>query len=56
MATDLKWLQGKIVSDPSEETTDLDRLLAGFLRALIEERRLSEIPNSRSDEPQSGAV
>ena len=61
MATDLKWLQGRIAENPKDERKDLDRLLVGFLQALVEE----QLEESRGDSTdgtsirhlsQSGAV
>ena len=52
MATDLKWLQGRIAENPKEERKDLDRLLTGFLEALVSECEATEPKR----QPESEAV
>jgi hypothetical protein len=39
MAADGSLLQGEVTEDPFTEERDVERLLAGFLRALLEEQR-----------------
>lgn len=39
MATDSTKLQGEIIEDPGNQEMDVEALLAGFLRALIEEQQ-----------------
>ncbi len=38
MATDLKWLQGRISENPSVEDIDRKQLLVDFLKALVDEQ------------------
>jgi hypothetical protein len=38
MATDTHLIQGEIAEDPSANDMDVERLLIGFLRALVEEQ------------------
>jgi hypothetical protein len=39
MATDMTLLQGEVVEDPEGQDMDVERLLIGFLKALLEEER-----------------
>ena len=39
MAADGKILQGEVIENPGSEKKDVERLLAGFLRALLDERK-----------------
>ena len=39
MAADGQLLQGEITEDPAAEERDVERLLAGFLQALIQEQK-----------------
>lgn len=49
MATDMRQLQGEIIQNPESQEQDVERLLVGFLRALIAEQKND--PNSaRSQE------
>jgi hypothetical protein len=39
MATDTRLLMGEIIEDPEGQQKDVEQLLLGFLRALIEEQK-----------------
>ncbi|MGK5087833.1 hypothetical protein WDW86_09760 [Bdellovibrionota bacterium FG-2] len=39
MAANTKLLQGEVSNNPQELDLDVERLLAGFLRSLLDERR-----------------
>ncbi len=39
MAANTKLLQGKVSENPQELDLDVERLLAGFLRSLLDEKR-----------------
>jgi len=39
MATDTHLIQGEVIEDPTANETDVERLLIGFLRALIDEQK-----------------
>lgn len=38
MATDTQLIQGEVIDDPTATDTDVERLLIGFLRSLLEEQ------------------
>lgn len=40
MATDTNLLMGEVVEDPEKEERNVERLLIGFLHALLEEQKL----------------
>lgn len=39
MATDMKLLQGAVTTEPEKQEMDVEKMLAGFLRALLEEQK-----------------
>ena len=39
MAADGSLLQGEVVENPENEERDVERLLSGFLKALLDEQR-----------------
>ena len=39
MATDVQLVQGEVVERPDQVEFDVERLLRGFLKALLEEKR-----------------
>jgi len=51
MAADGQLLQGEVVENPGSEDRNVERLLAGFLRALLDEQRTritEELPKGSS--------
>lgn len=48
MATDTDKVQGEIVEDPENQGMDIERLLAGFLRALLDEQKMEQKLEQRS--------
>ena len=53
MATDMSLLQGEVVENPKDQVLDVEQLLAGFLRALLDEQREQAPvePEARCNEP-----
>ena len=47
MATDLKWIQGRISENPHQQRKDLDIFLNKFLQSLVEE----QVGTSKNTEP-----
>jgi hypothetical protein len=39
MATDTQLIQGEVMDDPTANEMDVERLLIGFLRALLDEQK-----------------
>ncbi len=48
MATDCKKLQGEIIENPEVQELNVEAMLAGFLRALLDEQR-SEGSRSKNE-------
>jgi len=48
MATDCKKLQGEIIENPEVQELNVEAMLAGFLRALLDEQR-AESPRPGSE-------
>ena len=42
MAADGSLLQGEVIDDPEKEDRDVEKLLSGFFRALLDEQRLKD--------------
>jgi hypothetical protein len=52
MAADMKWIQGEVSEDPTKQDADVERLLRGFVRALLAE----QTPSAHSQaQPQAQA-
>ncbi len=50
MATEIKRIQGEVNENPAEQELEVEKLLAGLLRSLLEEQKLS----AGSPEPIEG--
>jgi hypothetical protein len=50
MAADGSLLQGEVIEDPKGEEKDVERLLRGFLRALLEEQKIPGEPKPAKGE------
>jgi len=55
MATDTSLLQGEVIDDPEGQERDVERLLVGFVRALMDEQRnvVSEVTGAAAPEVRS---
>lgn len=42
MATDTQLIQGEVIEDPNAVDMDVERLLIGFLHALVEEQQSAD--------------
>jgi hypothetical protein len=42
MATDVSLLMGEIIEDPTKQERDVEQLLRGFLKALIQEQQIEK--------------
>ncbi len=52
MAADMKWIQGEVTEDPTQQDADVERLLRGFVRALMAEQKPAQ-PNGSPETPES---
>lgn len=52
MPTDTTRLQGEVIHDPENQELDVERMLMGFLRALLDEQKTdpSKVPEGNAKE------
>lgn len=53
MPTDITQLHGEILENPASQELDVERMLMGFLRALLDEQKLSGVFPESSTLPAS---
>lgn len=49
MATDMKLLMGEVIENPEGQERDVEKLLIGFLRSLVEEQKILDHANPPSE-------